>query len=160
MEGYMITDLYDMTPNTPQAITAAAYSSVSKDKGLAALDYAAGETVYGVAQVTTTFQDAGGNTGTQVYWTDDTAGTSLGTTFGTGTPADLQLLGTFPKGAVVGAATSRIQTPLAPGLTTQQNMGFHFVPLGANLTAGKVIAGFTTDPEAWFAYATSYTVQG
>ena len=155
----MITDKYDFNA-TAQLITAPAYSNWSKDKGLAALDYASGETIYGVAQVAATFTDAGANTGTEVWWADDTAGTSLNTTFGTGTPVKLQKLGVFPQAAVVGAATSRIQAPLAPGLTTQQNMGFWFNPTGANLTGGSVVSGFTTDPETWFAYAASYTVVG
>lgn len=157
----MLTDVSDMcTANAGQAVTAAAYSTLSKDKGLAALDYASGRIVYGVAQVTTTLTDAGANTGTEVWWADDTAGASLGTTFGTGTPAKLQKLGLLPQAAVVGVATSRLQAPLAPGLTTQQNMGFWFNPTGAALTGGKIMAAFTPDPETWFAYAASYSVVG
>lgn len=149
-------DLYDIAITTPQAVTVAAYSTGSKDKGLAALDYANGETVYGMAQVTTAFTDAGANTGLEVWWADD----APSATFGSVSPAKLQRLGLFPKNAAVGVATSLIQTPLAPLLTTQQLMGFWFNPTGAALTGGAVIAGFTNDPTTWIAYATSYTVSG
>ena len=98
----MLLDLLDQVMSAPQAVTAAAYSTGSKDKGLAALDYASGKVIYGMAMVTTTLTDGGANTGTQVYWADDTAGASLGTTFGTGAPVSLQLLGTFPQAAAVG----------------------------------------------------------
>ena len=122
-----------------------------------AQDYANGNTVYGMAMVTTTLNDGGSNTGTQVYWADDTPGTGA---FGSVSPAHLQLLGTFPKGAVAGASTSLIQTPLAPGLTTQQWIGFWLNPTGANLTGGAIIAGFTLDPSTWQAYAAAYVVTG
>lgn len=148
-------DLIDVV-SSAQAVTAAAYSTGYKDKGLAALDYASGRTVYGVAMVTTTLTDGGANTGTEVYWYD----AAPGTTFGDTTPVSLQKLGTFPQAAAVGAATSRIQTPLTPGLTTQQWMGFRYVPLTADLTGGKITAGFTNDPETWFAYAAAYSVLG
>ncbi len=150
-------DLIDVAIMTPQAVTAAAYSSGYKDKGLAALDYANGETVYGMAQVTTTFTDGGSNTGLEVWWADDS---SVATSFGSNTPAKLQRLGIFPAKAAVGAATSLIQCPLAPLLTTQQYMGFWFNPTGASLTGGAVIAGFTNDPSSWIAYAAAYTVLG
>ena len=143
-------------PPVPQAITASAYSASSKDKGVAALDYASGEIIYGVCAVTTLFAGAS-NAGVNVYWTDDTPSAGA---FGSNTPVDLQLLGLLPAAAAPGAATSFIQTPLAPNLTTQQLMGFHFVPVTANLSAGAVVAGFTTDPDTWKAYAASYTVNG
>ena len=142
-----------------QAVTAAAYSTGSKDKGLAALDYASGEVIYGCAIVTTALTDGGSNTGTEVWWADD-AVSPTGGAFGTVSGAKLQRLGLFPQAAVVGAASSFIQTPLAPLTTTQQLMGFHFDPLTANLTGGKIVAGFTTDPSTWAAYASAYTVTG
>lgn len=147
-----ILDALDVV-DTNFAVTAAAYSTTFKDKGLAALDYANGEVIYAVSIVTTTLTDGGGNTGTDVWWAD--ASSAAGAT-----PAKLQKLGSFPQGAVAGAATSKIQTPLGIGLTTQQYMGFRYEPQGANLTAGKFTSAFTTDPDAWFAYAAAYTVVG
>lgn len=139
-----------------QAVTAAAYSTLALDKGLAALDYgSAGHVPYAVSIVTTAFTDGGGNTSTTVDVFDDVVGATTGT-FGGSSPVKCFNVGSFVENAAVGA---RLQAPFPPGVTAQRYLGFKYTPVGANLTAGAITSGFTNDPETWFAYAKAYTVQ-